>query len=62
MIGIEDMSFYVERNRDGKFTGRVTDLPDLRTRPKANRLDALDDIITMASERVAEIHERMGMR
>lgn len=59
---IEDMQFIVEVNRDGKFIGRVTDLPELRTRPKSNKLDALDDIIKLASERIAEIHERMELK
>jgi hypothetical protein len=57
MRAIEDMRFSVDTTRDGKFVGRVYEFPDLRTKPKAKRLDAIDEIIALTSTRLAEIHQ-----
>lgn len=62
MRGIEDMGFTTERTRAGKFIGRVREFADLKTRPKANRLDAVDEIVRLTSERIAEIRERMATK
>lgn len=60
MRGIEDMGFYTETNRSGKFVGRVREFPDVRTKPYEKRLDAVSEIVTLTSERIREIHERMA--
>lgn len=57
MRGIEDMQFYADA-KDGKFVGRVREFSDLRTRPQHKRLDAIDEIITLTSNRIREIDER----
>lgn len=54
MKGIEDMQFYTDE-RDGKHIGRVREFKDLRTRPMARRLDAVDAIITLTAKRIREI-------
>lgn len=62
MKGIEDMRFSANADRDGKFVGRVEEFPDLKTRPMANRLDALDEIINKTRERLRDIAEaKAGM-
>jgi hypothetical protein len=55
--GIEDMQFATVRTRDDKFVGKVREFPDLKTRPQAKRLDAIDEIVRLTSERIREIHE-----
>lgn len=60
MRGIEDMWFEAEPQRDGRYVGRVREFPKLRTKPYANRLDALDEIIRLTSEEIREINGRRG--
>lgn len=55
MKGLEDMQFYCDIDRIGKFIGRVREFDDLRTRPHGSRLDALNEIVGLTSQRVAEI-------
>lgn len=55
MRPIEDMQFTADATRDGKFIGRVREFRDLRSNPKSSRLDAIDEIITLTSERIREI-------
>lgn len=57
MRGIEDMWFYTEQNRVGKFVGRVREFPDVRTRPYEKRVDAISEVVTLTSQRIREIHE-----
>jgi hypothetical protein len=35
----------------------VIEFPKLRTRPYTNRLDAVDEIVTIVRDRIREIHE-----
>lgn len=57
MKGIENMNFLAVQNRDGKWIGMVREFGSLRTRPKADRLDALSEIVTLTSERIREIED-----
>lgn len=57
MRGIEDMGFYVELNKGGKFVDRVREFPDVRTSPQSKRLDAVDEVVRLTAERIREIHE-----
>jgi len=52
---IEDMQFSCEPDSGGKFVGRVAEFPKLRSKPHTNRLDALDEIIRLAADRLREI-------
>lgn len=60
--GIEDTNFYTEKNRDGKHVGRAREFPNLRTKPHVSRLDAVDEIISLVTDKLREIHERMAQR
>ncbi len=60
MRGIEDMQFATEPQRDGRFVGVVREFPKLRTRPYKSRLDAVDEIVRLASLEIRDIYERMG--
>jgi hypothetical protein len=55
--GIEDQNFWAEKTNEGKFVGRVKDFPQLRTRPKHKRLDAVDDIITQTAAKLRDLAE-----
>lgn len=55
MKRLEDMAFVTTQNRDGRWVGTVNEFPSLRTMPKANRLDAISEIVSMAAERSREI-------
>jgi hypothetical protein len=57
MRALEDMNYRIENTRDGRYIGRVVEFPKLRTRPHRNRLDAVDEIVTIVRDRLAEIHE-----
>lgn len=54
MKTIDEMQFYCEA-KSGKYVGRVTEFRDLRSSRKSSRLDALDEIIALTSERLREI-------
>jgi hypothetical protein len=60
MKPLEDMNFSTEKQRDGRYIGRVQEFPKLRTRPHTNRLDAVDEIITTVRDRIREIHQSNG--
>jgi hypothetical protein len=53
--GIEDMGFRAEPLDDGRFVGHVREFDDLHSKPHRNRLDAIDEIITLTSRRLREI-------
>ncbi|MCC9182592.1 hypothetical protein [Mycolicibacterium mageritense] len=52
---LEDCNFYTYRIDDGRFIGRVREFRDLRTRPRANALDASDEIITHTRNKIANL-------
>jgi hypothetical protein len=56
MRSLEDMSFHVVKHGD-RYIGKVIEFPSLRSRPHTNRLDALDEIITITRDRIREIHQ-----
>lgn len=57
MKTIDELDFYLETNSDNKFVGRVREFSDLRSGPRASRLDAIAEIIKQASRRLREIDE-----
>jgi hypothetical protein len=57
MRALEDMNFHVVQTRDGRYVGKVIEFPKLRTRPHRNRLDAVDEIVSIVRDRIAEIHQ-----
>ena len=54
---IADMHFWAAATSGGKFVGRVQEFPDLKTKPFTSRLDAVSDIVTLAAQRIRDIHE-----
>lgn len=62
MRGIEDMWFYTEQPVEGRFVGRVREFPDIRTKAQKSKLDAINDIVGLTTQRIREIHERMDVR
>jgi hypothetical protein len=60
MKPLEDMNYCIQQTRDGRYIGRVTEFPKLRTRPHANRLDAVDEIVTIVRDRIREIHQSVA--
>ena len=62
MRNVDELDFYTERQRDGRFVGRCREHPKLRTKPSVKSIDAVADIIELASQEIREIHERMDMR
>jgi hypothetical protein len=52
-----DHNFRTEANAKGQFVGRVNEFPDLRTRPRDSRLDALDDIMTQTREKLRQLED-----
>lgn len=61
---LEDCDCYTEPTRDGlKFVGRVRQFSNLRTRPKALALDAIDEIVTLTRDHITRLtaeNERLG--
>ena len=55
MIVLADCVFTADSNNQGKYVGRCVQLPDLRTRPHKSRLDAIDDIVTQAAEKIRHL-------
>lgn len=61
MRSIDDMRFYTER-KGGRFVGRVIEFADLRSKPSTSPLAALDEIISLASERLRDIDSARRIR
>lgn len=55
---LHDCDFYTIRTDDGHHIGRCKEWPDLHTRPTRNRLDAIDDIISIVRDKLAHIHAK----
>ncbi|ORA23421.1 hypothetical protein [Mycobacterium aquaticum] len=52
---LDDCNFYTVPTGDGQFIGRVREFPNLRTRRRDRALDALDDVITLTRNRIADL-------
>lgn len=53
---LADCQFYTIRSgRDGMYTGRCDQYPDLRTRGHKTSIDALDEIITAVRDKIADL-------
>lgn len=50
-----DCEFTAEPNRVGLYVGRCRQYPDLRSRPRKDKLDAIDDIVALASEKIRDL-------
>lgn len=50
-----DCDFTAEPNKNGLFVGRCKQYPDLRSRPHRKKLDALDDIISLTSDKIRDL-------
>jgi hypothetical protein len=56
---LEECEFGAFANKQGMFIGRCREYPDLRTRPRKSRLDAIDDIIAATRDKIRDIHAAM---
>lgn len=52
---VEDCTYGARCTARGEFVGYVEEFPDVRTRPRASRLDALDDVVTMTREKLRQL-------
>ena len=50
-----DCDCYTEINDSGGYIGRVRQFPALRTRPQKTSLDAIDEIFSMARNKIARL-------
>jgi DNA-directed RNA polymerase sigma subunit (sigma70/sigma32) len=57
MRSIDELQFYTEKQRDGRYIGRVQEFRDLRSRPNTSVLDAISDIFALTSERIRDIED-----
>ncbi|MDP7729514.1 hypothetical protein [Mycobacterium sp. TY813] len=57
MKTIDQLDFYTEPNDDGKFIGRCTAFPKLRSRPHTTRVAAIDQIISLAAKKLRDIDD-----
>lgn len=55
ILQLQDCAFYAEPNAKGYFVGRCRQYPDLRTKPRRNKLDALDEIVGLTSEKIRDL-------
>lgn len=55
MIPLGNCDFDATPNRQGLYVGRCKQFPDLRSRPHRDKLDAIDDIVAMASEKIRDL-------
>lgn len=58
MITIDRCNFYADTNKQGKFIGRCEQFPDIKTAPRARRIDAIDLAITAVRDKIAEIDDQ----
>lgn len=56
---LADCTFSTVTTDDGRFTGRCTQYPELRTRPHRRSLDALDEIISVTATKIAQLNETL---
>lgn len=52
MKSIADHNFTAVANDAGYYVGRCREFPDLRSAPRKNRLDAIDDIIAKVVDKL----------
>jgi len=55
---LADCSFTTYLGREGRFVGVCREFPKLRSKAQRSRLDAIDDIISLVSQRIREIDEQ----
>jgi predicted RNase H-like HicB family nuclease len=60
MKSLDEMQFHTDKQRDGRYVGRVQEFRDLHSRPKTSALDAIDEIVALTSERIRDIDESRG--
>lgn len=52
---LDDCDCYTQINDSGKYVGRVRQFPDLRSKPQARRLDAIDEIVTLTRQKIIRL-------
>ena len=60
MKSIDEMTYSTDKQRDGRYIGRVQEFRDLHSRPKTSALDAISEIVALTSERIRDIAESRG--
>ncbi|OCB09258.1 hypothetical protein A5717_26140 [Mycolicibacterium porcinum] len=50
-----DCEFTATPNRNGLYVGRCRQYLDLRSKPRKDKLDAIDDIVALASEKIRDL-------
>lgn len=53
-----DCQFAAELNDNGLWVGVCREFPDLRSRPRKSKLDAIDDIVAKVAEKLRQIDGR----
>jgi hypothetical protein len=60
MKSIDEMTYSTDKQRDGRYVGRVQEFRDIRSKPKTSALDAISEVVTLTSERLRDIDESRG--
>lgn len=55
LVHLADCRFYTRKNDRGRYTGHCVEYPSLRTLTHQHMPDALDEIITLAGRKIAEL-------
>ncbi|MCG7592420.1 hypothetical protein [Mycobacterium sp. PSTR-4-N] len=58
MITLDRCDFYATTNKTGQFIGRCKQFPDIKTAPRARKIDAIDLAITAVRDRLAEVDDK----
>lgn len=54
-IALGDCEFHTEANENGYHVGRCREFPDVRTKPRKSRLDAIDDIVNAVAAKLRRV-------
>jgi len=57
---LSDCTFYVTSGPDGLFVGRCREWPDITSRPRRRRLDAIDDVFDKVREKLRHVDAQKG--
>lgn len=55
VIALGNCDFHADTNDKGQFIGRCKQFQELRTRPYKSRLDAIDAIVTLVSDKIRNL-------
>lgn len=62
MITIDQCDFYAAKNRSGQWVGRCRQFPELKTKPRAQKLDAIDLAVAAVRDQLADIDARRPIK